>query len=104
MANPETTGPLWDDVCWDMIMRCEPVADGFKPPSVELVAEFVRDYPQWAEDLIDFAATCRTMDFWAAKYPAPEPTQQELDAAVKRAMKVFRAACRRRRRKELANG
>lgn len=77
-------------------MRCEQTEDGFDPPPISLVAEFCQRYPMWESDLVDFAATCRTMDFWAAKYPAPEPTQEEIDRAVKRAMKRFRAALRKK--------
>ena len=58
----------WGDVCWEMVERCEQTEDGFESPPVSLVAEFCRRYPEWADDLVDFAATSRTMDFWAAKY------------------------------------
>ena len=86
----------WGDVCWEMVERCEQTEDGFESPPVSLVAEFCQRYPEWADDLVDFAATSRTMGFWAAKYPAPEPTKAEIDQAVKRAMKAFRAALRKK--------
>lgn len=104
--DQQRADPLWDDVCWDMVMECEPSDDpmeGFKSPSSELVAKYVRLYPQFAEDLIDFAATSRTMDFFAAKYPAPEPNQEQIDRAVKRAMHAFRTALRRRKKQETKN-
>ena len=51
----------WGDVCWEMVERCEQTEDGFEPPPVSLVTEFCQRYPEWADDLVDFAATTRTM-------------------------------------------
>lgn len=94
----ELIAPQWDDVCFEMVMECDQPDDpddGFLPPSAALVEKYCKLYPQWAEDFIDFAATCRTVDFWAKKYPAPEPTEAEINAPVQRAMKMVRAATRK---------
>lgn len=94
----DTTGISWDDACWGMIMECdqpENLEDGFKTPSAELVAKYCRLYPQYAEDFIDFAATCEWSDRWVKMHPPPEPTEAELARGVKRAMAAFRRACRR---------
>lgn len=89
----------WDDVCFAMIMECEPSdfpdEGGFAPPSAGLVAKYCRLYPQFADDLVDFTATCITMDFLAKKFPAPEPTKAEVDRAVRKSMRIFRSALRK---------
>ena len=96
-CTASTTAPgAWDDICWEMVTRCEQTDDGFAAPASTLVAEFCKRYPDHADDLVDFAATCRTMDFMAAKYPAPEPTDAELKKGVARAMRAFRAALKRK--------
>lgn len=92
----------WETVCWDMVMECEPSDDpieGFKAPSSELIHKYCILYPHFADDLVDFAATCRTEAFFLKKYPPTEPTEAEVKSAVERAMKAFRNALRREDRK-----
>lgn len=104
VAKKEVLVADWDDVCFAMVEECE-ITDnpdeGFLPPSAALMDKYCRLYPEWAEDLLDFAATCRTVDFWAKKYPAPEPTKKEIDRAVQRAMRIFRAALKKSDRIEV---
>ncbi len=84
----------YDDVCWEMVMRCEQTEDGFEAPPIELVAEYAQRYPEHADELIDFAATCRTEDFMVTKYPLPEPDEVEIKRATDRYMRMFRKALR----------
>lgn len=91
----------WDDVCSAMCMECAPEPDGFEDPSPELVARYAKEYPHFADDLIDFAATCRSERALLKKYPPPEVTQEQLDAAVKRAMILVRKAVRKMRRQKV---
>ena len=101
MSDPTTFNPnSWDDVCMAMVMECEPEPDGFEDPPYELAARYCRDYPHFSDDLIDFAATCRSERALLKKYPPTEPTQDEVDAAAKRAMVRFRLAMRRANRKK----
>lgn len=86
--------PDWDDACWQMILECEPNDDGFETPSLELVAKYCKLYPHLADDFTDFAATCRTEDFFVKKYPPPELTEADLKRGVQLAMKAFRKAMR----------
>lgn len=91
----------WDDVCWELVMCCEPDETGdtgFLPPSAALIAKFCKLYPQWEERLIDFAASCRTMDILASKYPAAA-TDEEIQHYVRSSMKAFRAALKKKDRK-----
>jgi hypothetical protein len=93
----------WDDACMEMVMECDQPDnpdDGFLPPSATLIEKYCKLYPQWADDFVDFAATCRTMDFWAKKYPAPEPTEAEINEAVRRTMKIFRSAARKAKKEK----
>lgn len=94
----------WTDVCFEMVEECE-ISDnpdeGFLPPSAALVNKYCQLYPEWAEDFLDFAATCRTQKFYVEKYPPTEPTKKELDGAVRRAMRAFRTALRKDDRMEV---
>jgi hypothetical protein len=90
----------WEDVCFAMLMETERVEDGFVDPTAQLIAKYIKLYPHFEVDLLDFAATCRTETAMLKKYPPPEPTQEELDSAVKRGMAVFRKALRNVRRRE----
>lgn len=71
---------------------------GFKTPSAELIAKYCRLYPQYAEDFIDFAATCETQERLVKLYPPEEPTEEELKRALRATMRAVRNATRRFRR------
>lgn len=91
----------WDDICFAMCMECETDADGvFLDPPEEIVAKYCKNFPHFADDLVDFAATCRTERRLALKFPAPPLTQEQLDGAVKRAMVIFRKALRNAKRRK----
>ena len=100
MNTTTAAAPTWEDVCFAMCLECERDPDEpgeALPASAALVYRYIRRYPQFADDLIDFAATDQFMRLWVKLHPAPVPTQWELDAAVKRAMKNFERALRERR-------
>lgn len=97
----------WKDACWAMMMECdehEAPECGFETPSAELVAKYCRLYPRYAEDFIDFAATCEAQDRLLKLFPPRQPTEAELGQGVKRAMRAFRRALRREQRKKRSKG
>jgi len=101
MTNPTTFNPnSWDDVCSEMCMECAPEPDGFEDPPVGLVARYIKEYPHFADDLIDFAAACRSERALLKKYPPPEVTQEQLDADAKRAMILARKITRKVRQQK----
>jgi hypothetical protein len=90
----------WEDVCFALCMECEETDNIWIDPKAALVAKYIKLYPHFEEDLLDFAAACRTESEMHRRHPPPEPTQEQVDAAVERAMRAFRRALRNVRRRE----
>lgn len=80
-----------DDVLFEYVSRGN-------PKSNEHLTRFLRLYPEYREEIIDFAATWRAMSILDKVLPPPTPDPAVEPELLRCARKSFRALQRRRAR------